>query len=75
MRSEMEEMADLKRIPEKHHKYYINNKDLINQITVGNRGDKFAYNISKVCTGRICGVGVIPKISEWGLGDMESGIP
>lgn len=37
MRSEMEEMADLKRIPEKYHKYYINNKDLINQITVGNR--------------------------------------
>ena len=31
--------------------------------------------ISKVCTGRICGVGVIPKIPEWGLGDMESGVP
>ena len=45
MRSEMEEMADLKRIPEKYHKYYINNKDLINQITVGNRGDNFAYDI------------------------------
>lgn len=24
---------------------YINNKDLINQTTVGNRGDKFAYDI------------------------------
>ena len=23
----------------------------------------------------ICGVGVIPKIPEWGLGDMESGVP
>ena len=34
-----------------------------------------SLEISKVCTGRICGVGVIPKIPEWGLGDMESGVP
>lgn len=45
LRNEMEEMADLKRIPENYHKYYINNKDLINQIKVVNKEDKFDYDI------------------------------
>ena len=45
LRNEMAEMADLKRIPENYHKYYINNKDLINQIKVVNKEDKFDYDI------------------------------